>query len=124
MTPSDAELDILRVIWANEPISVREVHEAISAQKDVGYTTTLKQMQRMVEKGLVQRTGSGKKHSYQAIIRENEVQTSLFDRLKNAAFKGSAIDLALHALGQSQPTEDELTQLEEWLQQKRNQQDS
>ncbi|MEO0581307.1 MAG: BlaI/MecI/CopY family transcriptional regulator [Bacteroidota bacterium] len=124
MTPSDAELDILRVIWANEPISVREVHEAISAQKDVGYTTTLKQMQRMVEKGLIQRTGSGKKHSYQALIQENEVQTSLFDRLKDAAFKGSAIDLALHALGQSQPTEDELIQLEEWLQQKRNQQDS
>ena len=112
MTPSESELDILKIIWTHQPISVREVHEYISQQKEVGYTTTLKQIQRMTEKGLIERQGSGKKHTYIAKVEEEEIQKSLFDGLVNSAFKfkGSAIDLAMHALGQSQPTEDELSQ--------------
>jgi BlaI family penicillinase repressor len=122
-TPSEAELEILQVLWENQPCSVREVHEPLSQHKKVGYTTTLKQMQRMTDKGLIQRVGEGSPHQYEALVRENEVQNNLFRRLLNTAFKGSAMELVMHALGETQTNPDEIAELEAWLEQQKKQSD-
>ena len=118
--PSEAELEILQVLWDNQPSTVRQVFEMISEKKEVGYTTILKQMQRMQEKGIVDRTKDGKTHLYTSVIKEKEVQKGMFDRLKNNVFKGSTMHLVMHALGNSKTSEEELEALQQWLQQQKN----
>ena len=113
--PSDAELEILQVLWTDQPASVRQVFDQIKSRRKVSYTTVLTVMQRMTDKGLVIRTKEGKAHLYQAVPREQEVQKSLSQRLLNTAYKGSALHMALHALGQSKITPEELAELQEWL---------
>lgn len=115
--PSEGELEILQVLWQYEPATVRFVHEQLSKIKDVGYTTTLKQMQRLFEKGILKRREEGKTHLYITTVREGEVQQTMFQRIVNNVFKGSAVDLALHALGNSNPSAEEIQELEELLQQ-------
>ena len=119
--PSEAELEILQVLWEIQPASVRDVHERLAAGKDVGYTTTLKQMQRMLDKGLLVRTGEGKSHLYEAVVAGGQVRKSLLNRLIDTAFRGSAVSLAMHALGDLQPKQEELEALEQWLEEKRKQ---
>ncbi|MEM7660011.1 MAG: BlaI/MecI/CopY family transcriptional regulator [Bacteroidota bacterium] len=117
-TPSDAQLEILQVLWESSPQTVREIHEELQQQREVGYTTVLKQIQRMTDKGLVQAEKLGKSYTYTPLIRENQVRKTLLTRLKDTVFRGSAMDLALHALGQeSTPSQEELAQLQAWLQQ-------
>ncbi len=113
--PSDAELEILKALWKNEPATVRTVFEILEKKREVGYTTILKQMQRMYEKGMVERAKSGKVHLYTAVPREKEIQKSLLDDLVDKAFKGSAMDLVMHALGRSKVSEEELEELKKWL---------
>ncbi len=123
--PSDAELEILQILWEIQPATVREVHEVLSRSKEVGYTTTLKQMQRMHEKkGLLTRKVQGKTHLYASALPESSVRGNVLNRLAESAFKGSAMSLAMHALGQSQPSEEDLEALEQWLESKRNEQSS
>ncbi|MEM7373479.1 MAG: BlaI/MecI/CopY family transcriptional regulator [Bacteroidota bacterium] len=114
-TPSDAQVEILQVLWEHEPATVRVIHEQLSQIRQVGYTTVLKQIQRMADKGLVAATKAGKSYEYTALVREQQIQKNLFSRLKDNVFRGSAMKLALHALDESQPSEDELEQLREWL---------
>lgn len=114
-TPSDAELEILQVLWEKEPISVRGIHEDLAKKKEVGYTTTLKQVQRLFEKGILGRVANGKSHLYTSHYKEKDVKAGLLDKLKDAAFKGSAMDLVMHALGESEPTMDDLDLLEQFL---------
>lgn len=123
--PTDAELEILQVIWKEEPVTVRKVHEVLSAVKDVKYTTTLKQMQRMTTKGILEREGSGKSHQYSAKVKEENVQKSLYRKLVDSAFKGSVVKLVMHALGNAKTTEKEIEALETFLEQqkKRNNND-
>ena len=121
-TPSDAQLEILQVLWEQSPRTVREIHEALSTQRDVGYTTVLKQIQRMTEKGLVEVNKDGKSHEYVPLIRENQVQKTLLTRLKDTVFRGSAMDLAMQALGQEDPSTEELDQLQAWLEAQRKEQ--
>ena len=121
--PSDAELEILQVLWDIQPATVREVHEVLARTKEVGYTTTLKQMQRMHEnKGLLIRVEDGKSHLYSSALPERSIRGNVLSRLADSAFKGSAMSLAMHALGQSQPSEEDLEALEKWLEAKRNEQ--
>ncbi len=120
--PSEAELEILQVLWKKEPATVRTVHEALAGEKEVGYTTTLKQMQRMLDKGVLRRTEKGRTHYYVTAVKEPAIRQSLFKRLLNTAFRGSAVDLAMQALGQSQPDADELEALEKLIQQKKKEQ--
>lgn len=122
-TPSEAELEILQVLWEKQPRTVREIHEQLSQQKQVGYTTTLKQIQRMTDKGLVIRVGQDSPHQFRAIAREEEVQRSMFQRLMNTAFKGSAMDLVLHALGNADTDATEIAELEAWLAQQKEKND-
>lgn len=114
--PSEAELEILQILWEDQPLTVKEIHEVISRNKSVGYTTVLKQMQRMEgEKGMVSRYKAGKVHYYSAILQKKDVQTSSLNRFVDAVFNGSTSDLIMHALGQQPTSKKELEELEEWL---------
>jgi len=114
--PSDAETAILNVLWARQPCSVKAVHETLSTSKDVGYTTTLKQMQRLLDKGLVAREpGPGKSFLYTATITEDEARQRLFDRFVQTAFGNSVSDLVMHALGNARPSETEIEQIKTFL---------
>ena len=94
--PTDAELDILAVLWRLGPSTVREVHEALG--KDSGYTTTLKQMQLMTEKGLVTRSERFRSHVYEAAAPKEQTQKQIAGDLLKRAFEGSAKNLVLGAL--------------------------
>lgn len=119
-TPSDAELEILQVLWQVQPATVKTVHEQLESIKEVGYTTILKQMQRMLDKGLVKRRKSGKTHFYVAIPGKEDIQETLTSKLVNKAFSGSAMKMVMHALGQSKTTPEELEALQQWLNQQNN----
>jgi len=120
--PTEAELEILQVLWANEPCTVRFIFEQLSKQKEnLGYTTVLVQLQRMTnKKKLVSRFKEGKTHYYTAIPKESEVQENLFKRLVKTAYKGSAMNLALHALGEAATSDEELKAVQAWLDQQKN----
>ena len=113
--PSEGELEILQVMWDLEPATVRDIHEEIAKKKPIGYTTTLKQIQRMFDKGLVSRKKEGKSHVYSSNINRQETQNDLFNKLLNTAFKGSAMKLVMHAMGKSKATPEEIKQLRELL---------
>ena len=120
--PTETELEILQVMWDKGKATVREVHETLSQKRatPIGYTTTLKQMQRMYEdKKVLGRTGTGRSHQYHAAIQEDDIQQQLFDRLLDTAFKGSAMDMVMHALGHEQVSETELDELQQWLDSKK-----
>jgi len=114
--PSDAETAILQVLWNKQPCTVKAVHETLSATKDVGYTTTLKQMQRLYDKGLVVReSGPGKSFLYSAAISEDETKQHLFDRFVKTAFGDSVSELVMHALGEANPSDDEIDEIRKFL---------
>ena len=102
-TPTRAELEILRVLWDRGPSTVRTVHEAVQQTRATGYTTVLKLMQIMSDKGLVTRETSRRSHVYSAAISEASVQTAMTRDLVDRAFGGSASKLVLRALS-SEPT--------------------
>jgi len=115
---SVGELDILQILWAHQPTTVKDIHEQLQTQgKEVGYTTILKQMQRMTnDKKLLKRSKKGKVHFYRAVPKnEDEVQLTMFQKLVDSAFEGSAMKLALHALGNSKANSDEIEALQKWL---------
>ncbi len=111
LKPTDAELEILQVIWLHGPISVRFVNDELNRNKMVGYTTTLKLMQIMTEKGLLKRSEEGRKHIYNVVLKEKETKNLLLDKFVKTAFGGSAMDLVMQALGNHQTTPDELEEL-------------
>ncbi len=113
--PTESELEILRVLWDRKQATVREVHEELSQYKDCGYTTTLKLMQIMHEKGIVKRDDSGKTHIYEAIISKEKTQRQLVDKMVNSLFGGSATQLVMQALGNNSPSADELNAIQELL---------
>ncbi len=94
----------------------RFVHEELCKKKQVGYTTTLKQMQRMQEKKMIRRIDKDDKtHEYEALLQRDATRNSLFDRLVETAFKGSAMDMVLHAIGRNATSTEEIRALKEWL---------
>ena len=113
--PTDSELEILQVLWQHGPVTVRFVNEHLGQKRDVGYTTTLKWMQLMLEKGLAVRDANQYPHVYRAAVREEETQGQLLTRLAESAFGGSALKLVLRALGQGQNTREELDQIKALL---------
>jgi predicted transcriptional regulator len=114
--PSSAEVEILQILWEQQPCSVRAVHEQISESKDVGYTTILKQLQRMQEKGLVTRTpGVGKSFNYSAVETATKTKTKLLDRLLESAFRGNVNDLVMHALGDAETSSEELDAIKKFI---------
>ncbi|MEO0727122.1 MAG: BlaI/MecI/CopY family transcriptional regulator [Bacteroidota bacterium] len=115
--PTESELDILQVLWADGPSTVRSVNERLNAAvvKEIGYTTTLKLMQLMVEKGLLRRDTSSRTHVYAAAVEEQSVKRNLLQQFVRRTFRGSAADLVMEALGQHAATDDELAEIKELI---------
>jgi len=113
--PTESELEILQVLWSRESASVREVHEELARNKDVGYTTTLKLMQIMHEKGLVKRDDSFKSHIYEAAVSKEKTQRHLLGRMINTLFGGSPTELVIQALGNHKASPDELQEIQQLL---------
>ena len=116
--PTESELEILQVLWKKGASTVREVNDLLNENPDksIGYTTTLKIMQIMFEKGLLSRDESQRTHVYAAEVREGKIQSALLDRFLNAAYKGSASKLALQLLGNHKTTPDELAEIKALIQ--------
>ena len=108
--PTDAELAILRVLWERGPATVRQVHEAL-ADRETGYTTTLKLMQIMADKGLVTRDESARTHVYAARVSQEQTQRQLVNDLVDRAFGGSAAELVLRALSDARTSAEELREI-------------
>lgn len=111
ITPTSAELEVLNILWENEPLSVKEIHEQLAETKNVGYTTTLKIMQNMTNKGLLSRELIGKSHLYTALIQKEDTQQTLLNRLVDTAFGGSASSLVMQILGNKKTTPKELDEI-------------
>ena len=109
--PTDAELEVLQVLWEHGPSSVRFVNERLNEEREVGYTTTLKIMQIMVEKGLAKRDTTKRTHIYQANVQETATQNSLLKSFVNNTFRGSALKLIMQALGNHQASQEELDKI-------------
>ena len=117
LKPTESELEILQVIWKKGQCTVRDVHEELTKTKDAGYTTTLKLMQIMHDKGLVERDTTSKTHLYKAIISREQAQSTALDKILDTVFKGSTADLVIQALGQHRASKDEIDAIKNYLQQ-------
>jgi BlaI family transcriptional regulator, penicillinase repressor len=109
--PTDAELEILTVLWSRGPATVRDVHEIIAARRPTQYTTVLKQMQVMAEKGLVSRNEEQRAHVYQAARPREWTQKQLAGDMLQRAFNGSAKSLMIGALSSRKASKEELAEL-------------
>jgi predicted transcriptional regulator len=119
--PTESELEILQVLWIKGTASVREVHEELSKSKEAGYTTTLKLMQIMNEKGLVKRDDSIKTHIYHAAVSREKTQKHLLGKMINTLFGGSTTELVIQALGNHKASADELDEIQKILTEMKNQ---
>jgi predicted transcriptional regulator len=113
--PTDRELTILRILWDNGPSTVRQVNKAMNEDGSTGYTTTLKLMQIMVEKGLVRRDDSQFKHVYRPALTEEKAQKQLVGDLLDRAFSGSAEKLVMRALSAKKVSAKELASIRKML---------
>jgi BlaI family transcriptional regulator, penicillinase repressor len=120
--PSEGELEILQILWKIEPATVRQVHELLSANKGVGYTTTLTQIQRMLKKGLLSRIDQEGGHFYRCTLPQQQARQNLVDKLAQQLFEGSGTQLAIQALGSGKVSQAELAELEKLLKNIKDQQ--
>ena len=109
--PTDGEMAILRVLWARGPSTVRQVHDVLQPERDVGYTTVLKMLQIMREKGIVSREDARRPHIYAAAQERSIVQDGLVQALVRKAFGGSAASLVMRALSARAPSSAELADI-------------
>jgi predicted transcriptional regulator len=113
--PTDAELAILNVLWRRGPSTVRDVQEALGAERGTGYTTTLKLMQIMLEKGLVRRNERQRTHVYEAATSRTKTQRQIVGQLVDQVFEGSAQQLVVQALSSKKSTPAELAEIRRLL---------
>lgn len=113
--PTEAELEVLQVLWRHGPGTVRFVNDQLNEQRKVGYTTTLKIMQNMFDKKMLKRDASHRSHLYKPALKENDTQRMLLDRFLHTAFGGSAMKLVLQALGNHNASKEEISQIRELL---------
>ena len=112
--PTEGEMEILQVLWQSGLATVREVHEALN-KKDSGYTTTLKLMQIMHEKGMVERDTNQKTHIYKAIVNQDKTEKQLVNKMIDNVFNGSAARLVMQALGNHSASADEIDEIKKYL---------
>lgn len=110
--PTESELNILNVLWNKTQATVREVHEVLNLTKDSGYTTTLKLMQIMHDKGLVTRDDSAKTHIYKANVSREKTQNHLVGNMITNLFSGSAAQLVMQTLGNHNASKEELIEIQ------------
>ncbi len=113
--PTGKELEILQILWKNGPSSVRDVHAALGGDPSNGYTTILKLMQIMHEKGLLTRQKDGKLHLYKAVLSQESTNRQLVHRMIDTVFQGSASQLVLSALGNRKASKEELDEIRKYL---------
>ncbi|MDP1833100.1 MAG: BlaI/MecI/CopY family transcriptional regulator [Geothrix sp.] len=115
--PTDAELAILRVLWERGASTVRQVFEVLSAEKELGYTTVLKMLQIMHEKGLVQREVTDRVHTFSTTQSQSQTQRHMLDDLLDKAFGGSSTNLVMQALATRKASREELAEIRKLLDQ-------
>jgi BlaI family penicillinase repressor len=113
--PTESEIEVLALIWQQGPLTVRQIYDQIKTSRDIGYTTTLKIMQIMFEKGLLERSKQGKTHLYDAVESPNEIQDGLVNKMVKTVFHGSTKDLIMQALGSAKASKAELEEIREYL---------
>ncbi|HUX83707.1 MAG TPA: BlaI/MecI/CopY family transcriptional regulator [Chitinophagaceae bacterium] len=113
--PTDSELEILRILWDRGPSSVRDVHGELEKSKSSGYTTTLKLMQIMLEKGILSRDVSGRNHVYTPTVSKDHTQQQMVDRMISTVFNGSPFMLVMQALGRKRPSQEEISRIKSYL---------
>lgn len=121
LKPTDGELEILQVLWERGKATVREVHETIIQTKEAGYTTTLKLMQIMFEKGLVTRDDSSKTHIYKPNVTKEKTQSQFVGKMISGLFGGSSKQLVMQALGSQSPSKEEIEEIQQLLENLKNQ---
>lgn len=109
--PTESELEILQVLWQYGPSTVRFINDKLSEQREVGYTTTLKLMQIMVEKGILDRNTDSKIHVYRAVVGESDTQQQLLDKFVESTFRGAAMKMVMQALGNHKTSPAELDEI-------------
>jgi predicted transcriptional regulator len=115
LKPTEGELEILQILWELGKASVRDVHEVILKSKEAGYTTTLKLMQIMFEKGLVIRDDSAKTHIYKANVSKEKTQSQFVGKMISNLFGGSSSQLVMQALGSQSVSKEELEEIQQVL---------
>lgn len=113
--PTEGELKILQVLWTRQSATVRDVHEELLKVKEAGYTTTLKLMQIMFEKGLVTRDSTNKTHIYQPAVSKAKTQNLFLNKMIDSLFAGSSAQLVMQALGNHKTSKEELDEIRNYL---------
>ncbi len=114
--PTDSELEILQILWENGPCTVRFVNDCINQKREVGYTSTLKTMQLMMDKDMLQREIVERIHYYTAAISEHLTQKELLTEFVHSAFRGSTSSLVMRMLGDGEATQEEIKKIKEIIQ--------
>jgi predicted transcriptional regulator len=117
--PTEAELELLQILWQKEPATVRDIYDALNQERASGYTTVLKLLQIMTTTGLVVRDEATRAHVYRAAFTQDAMQSRLLSDLSNRLFSGSAAQLALHALSMGSASDDELAEIRALLERRR-----
>ena len=113
--PSNSELEILAVLWRKGPQTVREIHPALRRKREIGYTTVLKTLQVMAEKGLVARDETERSHVYRAAVPEKSVKRRLVSDLLDRVFEGSAANLVVQALSAKRASPEDIRKIRKLL---------
>ena len=118
--PTEAELELLRILWEKEPATVREIYDTLNEERPSGYTTVLKMLQIMTAKGLVVRDEANRAHVYRAAISQDAMQSKILKDLSMRLFSGSAAQLALHALAMEPASQNELDEIRALIERKKS----
>ncbi len=118
--PTEAELELLRILWEKEPATVRDIYDTLNEERPSGYTTVLKMLQIMTAKGLVVRDEANRAHVYRAAISQDAMQSKILKDLSMRLFSGSAAQLALHALAMEPASQNELDEIRALIERKRS----
>ena len=113
--PTESELEVLQVLWKEGACTVRQVNDILKLNRDVGYTTTLKIMQIMTEKNLVNRDTQSRTHIYHPSVKENTTQKNLLQKFIDKTYRGSAMQMVMQALGHQNASEEELEELKKLI---------
>ena len=118
--PTEAELELLRILWSKEPATVRDIYDTFNRERPCGYTTVLKLLQIMTTKGLVVRDEANRAHVYRATISQDAMQSKILKDLSMRLFSGSAAQLALHALAMEPASQNELDEIRALVERRRS----
>ena len=123
LKPTESELEIMQLLWEYGPLTVRQVNDLLNEQRRVGYTTTLKIMQIMADKGLLTRDTDHRSHVYTPTLQSEEVQSTILDHIVKTVFRGSRSSLVIQALGNRTASDEELEEIRMLINQMKEKED-